>query len=97
MDLGFKPDRLRLYLTPGSDFYAQLELRGGEYAVGSSLSLKFDGGSTWTATRTSATVMTFDVDKAQVDTITDGDGVRLDYTAGTTDQTWAIGAVILNG
>ena len=96
MDLGFKPDRLRLYLTPGADFYSQLELRGGTYAVGSSLSLVFDGGSTWTATRTSSTIMTFDVDKADVDLITDGDGVRLNFVDGTTDQTWALGTVILN-
>jgi hypothetical protein len=96
MQLGFKPDRLRLYLTPGSDFNAQLELRSGTYPVGSTLSLVFGGGSTWTATRDSTTLMTFDVDKVQVDTITDGDSVKLNYTDGTSDQTWALGTVTLN-
>lgn len=97
MQLGFKPDKLRVLLTTGADFYAQLELTNGTYDTGSTLSLVFDSGSTWQATMDSSTVMTFDIDKAQSDAIADGDGVRLTYTTGTVDQTWAIGTVVRNG
>lgn len=97
MQLGFKPDNLRVYLTTGADFYCQLTLTSGTYAVGSTLSLKFGSGPTWTATRDSATSMTFSVDKVQTDAIPAGDGVRLNYVNGTLDQTWAIGEVVRSG
>lgn len=91
MQLGFKPDNLRLVLTTGADFQSTLELSSGTFGTGV-LSLKFQDGTSWTATMTPTTA-TFAVDKAQADLQPDGSTVRLNYTDGTTDLTWALGAV----
>lgn len=88
--LGLRPQTLRLQLTLGADFYVVLKL-DEPWPSGTNLTLKL-GSVTWAATIVGDEA-TFNVDKAQADTIPHGTEARLIYTNGTTDQTWAVGSV----
>lgn len=98
--LGIDPEPLRVILVTGADFYCTRTLTvagvATSWPVGTTLSLVFDTGETWTAS-ISTSVATFNVDKAVADLIADGTGVRFKYVNGTTDQTWEIGTVKRRG
>lgn len=106
LNLGARPGDLRLYLTTGADFDAELiyTLAGGTDApwpVGTDLSLVFltDSGAEltrWTAI-IGGEVATFSEDKAVTDTIPHLTPVRLVYTNGATDRVWFEGKVSRRG
>lgn len=97
--LGAQPDTLTVHLTAGSDFIATLTNQGGDWEAGAVVTLVFDYASdedasdtTWTADIVGADA-TFDVDKAEADTIPTRTKVELRYALGDLDQVWARGAV----
>lgn len=96
MVLGLRPGTLRVNLTTGADFICTLRLRNQDWPVGTTLSLVFASGESWSATISGADA-TFNVDKATADTIDDRTAVSLKYVNGTTDQTFEIGTVVRHG
>ena len=93
MVLGNDPERLVVRLTDGSDFRLDLVLRGVNYPSGASLSLVFDGGTTWDAT-ISADTATFAEAYTVADTIPNKTPVKLVYTESGSTQVWADGEVL---
>ena len=96
MELGAKPETLRVHLTTGSDFNTTLRLRGGDWPVGSSLSLLV-GSATWTAAISGADA-TFSEESSVTDGVQDKAPAQLVYDDGAGfEQVWASGSVVRHG
>lgn len=94
LQLGMRPETLRVLLTTGADFLCVLRLND-DWPVGTVLTLEV-GNLIWTATISGADA-TFAVDKAVTALVSDNDTARLVYTNGTTDQVWAVGTAVVSG
>lgn len=92
IELGFRPQPLRLYLNAASDFVCTLRNRSGDWPVGTSLSLAV-GTLTWTATIT-GTDAAFSVDKSVVASVENGAPVSLLYANAGSDVVLATGQVV---
>lgn len=95
--LGYTPEKFRLVITAGSDFYAPLTRSDGvPWPAGCQLVLDFDNGTTWPATLQGANA-TWDVDQDDVDALiaTRPRKVRLWYVEGETRLLWAQGAPVV--
>lgn len=91
IQLGSKPEPMRLFLSTGADFTTTLRLNEA-WPGGSSVALVV-GTLTWTAT-IAGTDAIFNVDKAVTDGVADGTAVRLVYTNASSDAVWARGTVV---
>lgn len=95
LQLGARPDVLRVRLTEGADFYCVVRLNE-DWPVGTTLTLVLPSAA-WSASISGADA-TFNVDKDTWPTVANnGDEARLVYTNGTTDRVFAVGTVVRNG
>lgn len=94
--LGYTPEKFKLVLAAGADFFSALTRSDGQpWPVGSELILDFAGAApSWTATLSGATA-TWDVDQADVDALIAARPrkVRLFYVDGEARLLWAVGAL----
>lgn len=94
--LGFTPEKFKLVVAAGSDFYASLvRSDGNDWSDSAELILDFADGATWTADLSGATA-TWDVDQDDVDVVIalKPKKVRLWYVDGETRTLWAQGSLV---
>lgn len=92
--LGYTPEKFKLALTAGSDFFSALTRSdGASWPDGTQLVLEFDTGASWPAALSGATA-TWDIDQDVVDAVIAARPrkVRLWYVDGETRLLWAQGA-----
>lgn len=95
--LGIHPAPIVVHLTTGADFDGIFRL-STPWPAGTTLSLAFGNGTTWTATiAADSTDAVFAIDKAVADLIPAKTTVKVKYVNGTTDQTWFTGKVARHG
>lgn len=95
--LGYKPEKFKLDLSPGSDFFAGLERDDDtDWPDGSEVTLEVVGGESFPADL-AGPVASWEIDEVQVDEIIDlkPKKIKLWYVEGTTRLLWGIGTLVV--